>query len=92
MFFSELMNPDDAEIRASFTFYPSDTRALRRLNLALRDHGLDVARTDTFRALIHVTPEVDMFAMAALRLREEANASASDDVVEERFTVRLRKA
>lgn len=85
------MPPNDEEVRASFTFYAADSRALRRLNLALRDRGIDVQRTDTFRLLLHVTPEVDMMAFATLRLREEEKQPASDDLVDERFTVRLRR-
>ncbi len=86
------MSSDTDEVRASFTFYADDTRALRRLNLALRDRGVDVKkRTDTFRLLLHVTPEVDMMAHATLRLREEARQAASGEVVDERFTIRLRR-
>ena len=86
------MNPDDAEIRVSYAFYPSDTRALRRLTLALRDQGLDVVRTDVFRALLHVTSEAEMFAFATLRLKQEAvGKPAADEVVDERFTLRVRK-
>lgn len=84
------MSSDAEEVRASFTFYAADSRALRRLNLALRDRGIDVQRTDTFRLLLHTTPEVDMMAFATLRLREEEKQPATDELVDERFTVRLR--
>ena len=85
------MISDDDEVRASFTFYAADSRALRRLNLALRDQGLDVQRTDAFRLLLHTTPEVEMMALAALRRRQEAKVPAGDATVDERFTVRLRR-
>ena len=84
------MTPDSADVRASFTFYPADSRALRRLTLALRDGGLDVERTDVFRLLLHVTSELDMMALATVRLRQEANQPAGDEFVDERFTVTLR--
>jgi hypothetical protein len=86
------MTPDSADVRASFTFYPADSRALRRLTLALRDGGLDVERTDVFRLLLHVTSELDMMALATVRLRQEANQAAGDEFVDERFTVTLRPA
>lgn len=84
------MISDHAEVRASFTFYASDTKALRKLTLALRDRGLDLQRTDVFRLLLDVTPELEMMAHATLRLREEAKAASSDETVDERFTVRLQ--
>lgn len=86
------MSSDTEEVRASFTFYPADSRALRRLNLALRDRGFDVQRTDTFRLLLHVTPQVEMMALATLRLRAEAKLPPGDDIVDERFTIRLRRS
>ncbi|MDI1335783.1 MAG: hypothetical protein PSU94_06315 [Lacunisphaera sp.] len=85
------MNSATEEVRASFTFYASDTKALRRLTLALRDRGLDLQRTDVFRLLLEVTPEVEMMAHATLRLREEAKAPSSNETVDERFTVRLQR-
>lgn len=87
------MKPDDdREIRVSFTFYPSDTKALRRLTLALRDGGLDVARTDTLRSLLHTTSETDMLRLAAERLKAEANDSLPhNETVDERFTARVRQ-
>lgn len=84
------MISDSAEVRASFTFYAADTRALRRLTLALRDRGLDLQRTDVFRLLLEVTPELEMMAHATLRLREEAKSPTTDETVDERFTVRLQ--
>jgi hypothetical protein len=86
------MISDSAEVRASFTFYAGDTKALRKLTLALRDRGLDLQRTDVFRLLLDVTPEVEMMAHATLRLRGEAKSPSSDETVDERFTVRLQDA
>lgn len=86
------MISDQAEVRASFTFYAGDTKALRRLTLALRDRGLDLQRTDVFRLLLEVTSELEMMAHATLRLREEAKAPSKDETVDERFTVRLQGA
>lgn len=86
------MKSTDAEVRMSFTFYAGDTKALRRLTLALRDRGLDVQRTDVFRLLLDVTPELEMMAYATLRLKNEASAPSSDEIVDERFTIRLQSA
>jgi hypothetical protein len=84
------MISDTAEVRASFTFYAADTKALRKLTLALRDRGLDVQRTDVFRLLLEVTPEVEMMAHATLRLREEEKSPSTAELVDERFTIRLQ--
>ena len=81
------MIADDADVRASFTFYADDSKALRKLTLALRDCGLDLQRTDVFRLLLDVTPEVEMMAHATLRLKTEAKQPA---YIDERFTVPLR--
>ncbi|MFA6135657.1 MAG: hypothetical protein WC869_16735 [Phycisphaerae bacterium] len=86
------MISDTAEVRASFTFYAGDTKALRKLTLALRDRGLDMQRTDVFRLLLDVTPELEMMAHATLRLRAEAKSLQTDETVDERFTVRLQGA
>ncbi len=86
------MISDTAEVRASFTFYAGDTKALRKLTLALRDRGLDMQRTDVFRLLLDVTPELEMMAHATLRLRAEAKSPQTDETVDERFTVRLQGA
>lgn len=86
------MISDNAEVRASFTFYAEDARALRRLTLALRDRGLDLQRTDVFRLLLDAIPEVEMMAHATLRLRHEAKSPSSSATVDERFTIRLRGA
>ena len=86
------MNSKDEEVRASFSFYPVDSRALRQLTLALRDRGLDVQRTDAFRLLLHLATELEMMAHATLRLRAEENAPASAEMADERFTVRLQKS
>ena len=85
------MNPKHEEARASFSFYPADSRALRQLTLALRDRGLDVQRTDTFRLLLHLATELEMMAHATLRLRQEERMPASDETADERFTVRMQK-
>jgi Golgi nucleoside diphosphatase len=47
-------------------------------------------RTDVFRLLLDVTPELEMMAHATLRLRAEAKAPSTDEIVDERFTVRLQ--
>ena len=86
------MKPASAEIRASFPFYAEDSRALRQLNLALRDAGAAVERTDTFRLLLHVTSEAELFARAVLRYGPDARPDAAGygDGTGERFTVRVR--
>lgn len=87
------MRPDDTqEIRASFTFYPSDLTALRRLTLALRDAGLDVSRADTLRALLHAAPEADLVRAATLRLAAEAAGQLpADERVAERLSVVVQR-
>jgi hypothetical protein len=86
------MGSDGSDIRASFSFYPSDNRALQRLTLLLRDKGFDVQRTDTFRLLLHLNTELEMLAHATLRLRQEETQPRSDEMAMERFTVRMPKA
>lgn len=83
------MHPDDVEVRASFSLFPSDVKALRRLTLLLRDQDLPVKRTDTFRALIEGLSEKQMHAAVADRLKSAAGTE--QEIVEERFTIRLRK-
>jgi hypothetical protein len=87
------MKPTSGEVRASFPFYAEDSRALRQLNLALRDAGADVERTDTFRLLLHVTSEAELFARAVLRYGPDAKdpAAGYGDGIGERFTVRISR-
>lgn len=84
------MKPDDDKvIRVSFALYPSDTKVLRRLNLVLRDAGLDVVRTDTLRFLLHTTTAAEMFALTTLRLKDDAAGRiAKEKNFEERVTLR----
>lgn len=88
------MKPDDDKvIRVSFALYPSDNKVLRRLNLVLRDAGLDVVRTDTLRFLLHTTSSAEMFALTTLRLKEDAAGRiVKEDHFEERVTLRSRKS
>jgi hypothetical protein len=80
------MNPY-AEKRVSFTFYDDDLKALRRLNLVLREQGTDVHRLDTLRLLIFAATEAELFSHAALRMREEGKGRRADCTVAERLTV-----
>jgi len=81
------------EKRVSFTFYEADVKALRRLTLALRDHGLDVLRLDALRLLIYADSEAELFSHAALRLKQEAQLPGPKDAtVVERASVTLPKA
>ena len=80
-----------AEKRVSFTCYDDDLKALRRLNLALRDEGIDVHRLDTLRLLIFAATEAELFSHAALRMREEGKGRRANRSVVERLTVTMPK-
>ena len=75
------------EKRVSFTFYDDDLKALRRLNLALRDQGAEVHRLDTLRLAIFAATEAELFSHAALRMREEGKSRKANRTVAERLSV-----
>lgn len=75
------------EKRVSFTFYEDDLKALRRLNLALRDQGANVHRLDTLRLAIFAATEAELFSHAALRMSEEGKSRRANRTVAERLSV-----
>jgi hypothetical protein len=75
------------EKRVSFTFYAEDLKALRRLNLALRDSGADVHRLDTLRLLMFAASEAELFSHAALFYKEKGKGRRAKETVVERLSV-----
>ena len=77
------------EKRVSFTVYEEDLKALRRLNLALRDHGADVHRLDTLRLLLFAATEAELFSHAALFFKAKGKGRRSGQTVVERLSVTI---
>lgn len=75
------------EKRVSFTFYADDLKALRRLNLALRDSGADVHRLDTLRLLMFAASEAELFSHATLFYKEKGKGRRAKETVVERLSV-----
>jgi hypothetical protein len=80
-----------SEDRFSFSFYPADLRAVEDVIAGLGQKNIKVDRTKVVRGLLHVTPEVDLFAYAVVQFRaDEAKPGAREnDLIAERFTIVL---
>jgi len=87
------MNPADRPIKVSFSFYPSDMQALNERMVALRRAGVPVRGGTVLRALIYLTPPMEMFAHAVLLARayEEKDGPREDDNIAGHPTVDLPK-
>jgi hypothetical protein len=87
------MNPDTAPVKVSFSFYPSDVSALSERLVALRRGGLSVRNGTVLRALIYLTPPMEMFAHSVLMAGEYAkkNGPREDDNIVDHPTVDLPK-
>ena len=79
------------EAKFSFSFYPADLRVVEDVIAGLGQRNIKVDRTKVVRCLLHVTPEVDLFAYAVVQFRaDEAKPGPREtDMVEERFTIIL---
>jgi hypothetical protein len=60
------MNADATPVKVSFSFYPADVQALNERLVALRRAGLPVRGGTVLRALIYLTPPIEMFAHSVL--------------------------
>ncbi len=84
----------DAEQRISFSFYSADLEALTKLRVGLRRAGVGLPRTTVMRALIHLTPEVELLAHAVLFYQQAAAKAAGwgTERVEEVTSITLPKS
>jgi len=88
------MKPAAAPVKVSFSFYPSDMRALSALLLTLRRADLPVRGGTVLRALIYLTPPMEMFAHSVLLAAQygQKNGPREDDNIAGHPTVDLPKS
>jgi len=87
------MNPTAAPVKVSFSFYPADMQALNERLVALRRAGLPVRGATVLRALIYLTPPMEMFAHSVLLAGAygQKDGPREDDMIAGRPTVDLPK-
>lgn len=88
------MNQPHTPVKVSFSLYPSDMTALNKRLVALRRAELPVRGGTVLRALIHLTPAVEMFAYSVLLsgAYQKKDGPREDDYIAGHPTVDLPKA
>lgn len=85
---------EPASILSSFSFYPADMTALKNRLTELKTAGVNVRRAKFLRALVHSTPEAEMFESASrlAALYAEKEGPRESDNIAGRLMVDLLKA